>query len=125
MSQERRSARVSGDIAEVLSELIRVGVKDPRVGPLTITSVRMSADLKIAHVNFASLGGKGDPEAILQGLRSATGWLRKELGLKMRMRHTPELRFHPDDSIDRGFEMTQLLDQIGAQRTEGESSTEE
>lgn len=110
MTQNRRLDRVAGDIAELLSELIRAGLRDPRVTPLTITVVRMSVDLRIAHVNFTSLGSRGDPEAILAGLRSATGYLRRELGRRLQMRHVPELRFHIDDSLERGFDMTQMLD---------------
>lgn len=112
MTQNRRLDRVAGDIAELLSELIRAGLRDPRVTPLTITVVRMSVDLRIAHVNFTSLGGKGDPESILAGLRSATGYLRRELGRRLQMRHVPELRFHVDDSLERGFDMTRVLDEL-------------
>lgn len=108
----RRLDRVAGDIADILSTLIRDGLRDPRITPLTITVVRMSVDLRIAHVNFMPLGGKGDPEAILKGLFSATGFLRRELGQRLQMRHVPELRFHLDDSISRGVEMTQFLDAL-------------
>jgi ribosome-binding factor A len=108
----RRLDRVAGDIADILSTLIREGLRDPRITPITITVVRMSVDLRIAHVNFMPLGGKGDHEGILKGLYSATGFLRRELGQRLQMRHVPELRFHLDDSISRGVEMTQFLDAL-------------
>lgn len=111
-SPNRRLDRVAGDIADILSSLIRAGLRDPRITPITITVVRMSVDLRIAHVNFTPLGGQGDPEAILKGLFSATGYLRRELGQRLQLRHVPELRFHLDDSITRGVEMTQLLDAL-------------
>jgi ribosome-binding factor A len=107
-----RSERVSGEVADVLAELLRQGLRDPRVTPITLTSVKVSPDLGVAHVNFIPLGGEGQPAEILAGLRSATGFLRRELGHRLRLRHVPELRFHLDDSISRGVEMTQFLDAL-------------
>jgi ribosome-binding factor A len=112
-----RSERVSGEVADVLAELLRQGLRDPRVTPITLTSVKVSPDLGVAHVNFIPLGGEGQPAEILAGLRSATGFLRRELGHRLRLRHVPELRFHLDDKLDKAFQVTRLLDELSGQRT--------
>ena len=115
-----RAQRVAGEISSILAELLRRGVRDPRVTPITITSVRVTPDLSLAHVNFVPLGGEGDVEALTEGLESAGGFLRRELGRRLRLRTTPDLRWHLDGNLDKAIGITRLLDSLAADRTERE-----
>ena len=118
MTGNNRADRVAGEIQAALSSILLAGLTDPRVGPLTLTSVRVSDDLSIARVNFVPLGGEGDTSEILEGLESAQGYLRRELGRRIRLRHTPQLRWHLDTHLDKAMEMTALLDRLTSEREE-------
>ena len=111
-----RAERVATDIHAVLARTLREEVKDPRVASVSITAVRLSKDLSIAHVNFVPLGGQGDPEMLLAGLRAAAGFLRRAVGQEVRLRHTPELQFHLDDGLDDSLRMTRMLRDLEEQR---------
>ncbi len=103
-----RMGRINEEIQRELSALLPT-VKDPRVkGLISVTAVRTTADLKYAKVYVSLLdGGAGDE--VLRGLRSASGWLRRELGERLRLRNTPELTFAVDDSMARGAHILQML----------------
>jgi ribosome-binding factor A len=116
MSDFKRSDRVAGEVSFALSRILQEGLRDPRVTALTITSVRLSDDLRMARVNFVPLGGHGDADAIIEGLNSARGYLRRELGRRVRLKYVPELRFHLDEQLDRAMGMTALLDELSAAR---------
>ncbi len=120
MSDYKRSDRVAGEVSFALSRILQEGVRDPRVTTITITSVRLSPDLSVARVNFVPLGGHGDVDEIVEGLNSARGYLRRELGRRVRLRYVPELRFHVDEQLDRAMGMTALLDQLTAARAHEE-----
>jgi len=91
------------------------GLKDPRVTSITLTSIRVTDDLRIAHVNFVPLGGVGDEERILAGLEAARGFLRREIGRRVHLKHVPELRFHLDLGLSESFRVTEILDQMRAE----------
>ena len=113
----RRQKRIADLIARELSDIIHRRVKDPRVTDVTITGVRVSPDYQCADINFYRLGG--DPEKLedaMKGLKSALGFIRRELGSRLTIRHTPELRFHLDESIDYGDRIDSLLSQIEQER---------
>ena len=93
----------------LLSELIRREVKDPRVGPVTITSVEVSRDLTHANVYFTPFAGVGDAPAALEALRHASGFLRHHVRNQMSLRVAPEIVFHIDDSIERGARLSTLI----------------
>jgi len=118
MSTYQRPERVAQQLAQVLAEVLRQGVRDPRVTPLTITRVRMSPDLRVADINVVPLGGEGDGDELIDGLESANGFLRRQVGRQLRLRHTPELRFHLDKQLDNAIHMTRLLDRMAAEREE-------
>jgi ribosome-binding factor A len=112
-------------ILRELSDIVRRRVKDPRLEGLTITGVKVSPDYGYADILIYRLGG--DPEALdeaLEGLESAKGFIRRELGSRISIRQTPELRFHLDESIDYGAHIESLLDQIAKERQASEDSTE-
>lgn len=118
-AEAQRAEKVAAEIHQVLARLLREEIKDPRVGPLSLTSLHMSRDLRIAHINLVPLGGQGDPAALLEGLEAAGGFLRRAVGQELRLRHTPELRFHLDEGVDEAMRMTRLLRELEAQREDG------
>ena len=106
-----RIGRINEEIQRELSELLR-SVKDPRVhGLVSIVRVDTTPDLHYAKV-YVSVLNKEDGKEVLKGLRSAGGYLRRELGRVLSLRHTPELLFQEDDSIDKGAHILQLLNDI-------------
>lgn len=103
-----RIGRINEEIQRELATLI-FNVKDPRVrGMISITAVDTTPDLRYAKV-FISVLDKGDCQQVLKGLKSASGYLRRELGRSLTLRYTPELTFVPDDSIDQGAHILELL----------------
>ena len=109
-----RIGRINEEIQRELSDLIR-GLKDPRVQTmLSITRVDTTSDLRYAKVHISVLEESRESEA-MKGLRSAGGWLRRELGQKLQLRYTPELVFELDDSLKYGAHMYDLLSRLSAQ----------
>lgn len=80
---------------------------------VTITDVEVSPDAAHAKVYFSTLGGEESREEAREGLESAAGWLRHELGQQLRLRRTPELIFHYDRSVERGERISNILDELG------------
>jgi len=107
-----RSQRVAEQIRRELAELIRLEVKDPRVGFITLTDVEITPDYAHAKVFFTSMKGEEGLSEILIGLRRASGFLRRELGRRVRIHTTPELHFHYDASVERGSRLSQLIDEV-------------
>lgn len=105
-----RARRVEEQLQRLLSEVIRREIKDPRVGPVTITAVEVSQDLTHAKVYFTPFAGTGDAAAELAALRHAAGFLRREVGRDLRLRVTPELDFRLDETIERGSRLSALID---------------
>ena len=105
----RRNERVAEEIKETVASLIARGLKDPRIGFVTVTRVSLTPDLRTAHVNVGVLGSEGDREKTMTGLKQAAGFIRRELGRRVRMRHTPELVFHYDQGLDATERVAQLL----------------
>ena len=103
-----RIGRINEEIQRELASLIP-SVKDPRVtGMISITAVDATPDLKYAKV-YISVLDKSDSTQVLKGLKSASGWLRRELGRALQLRYTPELTFVRDDSIDKGAHILDML----------------
>ncbi|KAI5913394.1 30S ribosome-binding factor RbfA [Thauera sp. 2A1] len=107
-----RSQRVVEQIRRELAELIRLEVKDPRVGFITLTDVEITPDYAHAKVYFTSMTGEADVPEILQGLRRASGFLRRELGRRVRIHTTPELHWHYDRSVEEGSRLSKLIDDV-------------
>ena len=103
-----RIGRINEEIQRELSALIPA-VKDPRVsGMISVTAVETTPDLRYAKA-YISVLDKENGERVLKGLRSASGWLRRELGSALKLRYTPELVFQLDDSIDKGARILEML----------------
>lgn len=107
-----RSQRVVEQIRRELAELIRLEVKDPRVGFITLTDVEITPDYAHAKVYFTSMTGAADVPEIMQGLRRASGFLRRELGRRVRIHTTPELHFVYDRSVEEGSRLSKLIDDV-------------
>jgi ribosome-binding factor A len=104
-----RSRRVEEQIHRLLAELVRREVKDPRVGLVTLTAVEVSRDMSHAKVYFLPFDQARDPAEVGKALASAAGYLRVLLRKHLTMRQVPELRFLPDESIDRAVKLSALI----------------
>lgn len=102
-----RSRRVAQQIQRTLSELLRREIKDPRLGMVTLTEVRVSNDLAYAKVYYSVLGG--DAELAHEILEEAADMLRGPLGRALGLRHSPELKFVPDELIESGAKLSALI----------------
>lgn len=113
-------ARTNDDIQRVLSELLR-NVKDPRVqqGMISVTRVETTGDLRYAKVWLSVLGMENEKE-FKRGLRSASGWLRRELGGSLNLRYTPELVFEIDHSIEYGAHISRMINELGIKQDDEE-----
>ena len=104
---ERLSEGIREDVARIVGQL-----KDPRIGFVTVTRVDLTPDLRTAHVHVGILGGGADREKTLAGLRQASGFVRRELGRRLHVRHTQEIAFHYDEGLDATDRVAQLLDEV-------------
>ena len=105
----QRSRRVEEQIQRLLVDLLRREVKDPRVGPLTITAVEVSRDLSHAKVYFVPFDSARPAAAVATALASAAGFLRIQLKRQLQMRQVPELQFVVDETIDRAAHLSALI----------------
>jgi ribosome-binding factor A len=110
MANQQRQSRVADQIQRELSELLRAELMDPRVGMITLTGVEVSPDLAYAKVFFTTLGDAKSLSRTEAGLRHAAGFLRTQLGKRLKLRVTPELHFRHDASVERGVRLSQLID---------------
>jgi ribosome-binding factor A len=105
----RRIDRLGGQIQEEVSDIIRRRIKDPRLGFVTVTKVKVSADLSYANIHVSVMGSKQDIERSLTCLDGAARFVRSELGKRLRIKRIPEIRFHYDDSCVRGARIDSIL----------------
>lgn len=111
----KRSEKVAEAIHKIVSELLIKGLKDPRIGFVTITGVKVTDDSRQATIFFTVVGGEKEKVDSEAGLSSARGFIRKEIGQQLQMRFTPEIRFKYDASLDYGHRIDSLLREIGEQ----------
>ena len=110
-----RSNRIGEQMKKELSDIIGRKLKDPRVGFVTVTDVAVTGDLQQATVYISVLGDAKQREDTLKGLEKAKGFMRSEVGHRIRLRKTPELFFEFDESIDYGNRIETLISQINAE----------
>jgi ribosome-binding factor A len=114
-----RSVRVAEQIHQELAQMIDREVKDPRIGMVTLTGVDITPDYAHATVHFTTLPDDAESvERTLQGLRASAGFMRSQLGRRVRIHTTPELRFAHDRSVSHGMDMSRLIDQANARRAD-------
>jgi ribosome-binding factor A len=104
-----RSARIADQIQRELAEIIRLELRDPRVGLVTLTGVELSRDQSHAKVFFTVLGSQGSDAQV--GLANAAGFLRSELARQLTTRKVPELHFVYDESVERGVRLSHLIEE--------------
>ena len=109
----QRGDRVAEQVRRDLADLIRSELKDPRVGMISLTAVELTPDYAHAKIFFTTLNSDHLPE-IEQGLKRASGFLRRELGRRIHIHTLPELHFIYDNSLERGASMSLLIDQANA-----------
>jgi ribosome-binding factor A len=102
--------RVNEVIREVVGSALAAGLKDPRIGFVTVTAVETSPDLQSARVFVSVLGDEHEREETLAGLNSAHGYLQAKIGDELHIKRTPTLSFHYDDTIEKGMRISSLLD---------------
>lgn len=108
-----KNTRVNGEVQRVLAEIIRGEIKDPRISSLTsVVAVEVAPDLKSCKAWISVLGGEEAREETLAGLRSAEGFIRRQLAQKINLRNTPEITFVMDQSIEYGVNMSRKIDEI-------------
>jgi ribosome-binding factor A len=112
MTSLARSERVGGLIQQILSELLLRNISDPRLALTTISGVKMTKDLRLARVYFATAGGKSTSDAAAQGFASAAGFIKRHLARQLGLRYMPALEFLYDESFDHGAHIDQLLKSI-------------
>ena len=111
---DSRRARIADQIQRELAELIRLELRDPRVGLITLTGVELSRDQSHAKVFFTALGAESAAEDAADGLRRAAGFLRTQLAHRLTTRKVPELHFEFDESVERGVRLSKLIDEAVA-----------
>jgi ribosome-binding factor A len=120
MATDRRIARVAEMIKREVSQLLFSGIKDDRVamGMVSVTHVEVAGDLQHAKIYVSIYGNDDDRSLTMAGLKSATGYVRSELGHRMRLRRTPEILFVEDRSIEQGTKVLSLINRLSQERQE-------
>ena len=111
MASNNRTRRIAEEIRKIVSTMLINGIKDPRINSLvSVTDVEVTSDLSYAYVYVSILGG--DEESTLEGLKSACGYIRREVGKSIKIRHTPQIIFKIDDSLLKGMYMDELIKKV-------------
>jgi ribosome-binding factor A len=122
MADRRRIQRLEALILQTVAPLVSHGLSDPRLAMVTVTRVKLAADLSVARVNWSTLGGPGDVAKVQHALEHARGPLQAAVAAALRTRVTPRLLFHYDESLARGQRVTEVLEQISRERTAREGT---
>lgn len=108
-----KNTRINTEVQKELSNILRSGIKDPRIAPWTsVVAVEVAPDLKTCKAYISVLGDKKAQEDTVTGLKSAEGYIRRELAHRLNMRNTPEVRFILDQSIEYGVNMSKKIDDV-------------
>lgn len=117
----KRSSQVAEVIKREMSDIIANDIKDPRLGFVTVTGVELSDDLRYAKVFVSIMGEAGKKDESLNGLKSAKGFIRREIGQRLRLRYCPDFDFRVDESIAYGDRIDRLLNQIAEEKKTDDS----
>ena len=114
-----KNTRVNGEVQRELSRIISREIKDPRIAPMTsVVAVEVAPDLKSCKAYISVLGDEQAQQDTLAGLKSAVGYIRRELARTINLRNTPEIRFVLDQSIEYGVNMSKLIDDVTSSLSE-------
>ncbi|MEA4901501.1 30S ribosome-binding factor RbfA [Desulfitobacterium sp.] len=120
---KHRASRLGEALKEEISQMIREELKDPRIGFVTVTSVEVAEDLGHAKVFVSVLGDSQQSKESLEALNRAAGFIRNEIGRRIRLRYTPEITFKYDSSIEHGAHIAELLREVHTEKTEDEDDS--
>lgn len=121
-----KNTRVNGEVHRVLAEIIRAGIKDPRIHPMTsVIDVEVTPDLKVCKAWISVLGNEEAQKETMEGLKSAEGYIRNQLAKRINLRNTPEIRFMMDQSIAYGVNMSHMIDEVNKDINDREQKDEE
>ena len=108
-----KNTRINGEVLKELSNIIRSEIKDPRINPMTsVVAVEVAPDLKTCKAYISVLGDEKSQKDTITGLKSAEGYIRRQLARTVNLRDTPEIRFILDQSIEYGINMSKLIDEV-------------
>ena len=108
-----KNTRINGEVLKELSNIIRSEIKDPRINPMTsVVAVEVAPDLKTCKAYRSVLGDEKSHKDTITGLKSAEGYIRRQLARTVNLRNTPEIRFILDQSIEYGINMSKLIDEV-------------
>ncbi len=121
-----KNTRINGEVQRELSNIIHNEIKDPRIHPMTsVMTVEVAPDLKTCKAYISVLGDEKAQQDTIAGLKSAEGYIRRELAHTVNLRNTPEIRFILDQSIEYGVRMSRLIDEVNAGLEDGGDEDEE
>lgn len=113
-----RVNRVNEEYKKAISQLLRTELKDPRISSMTsVVSVDVTRDFSYAYVYVSVLGSKEEKESTIEGLEKSAGFVRREMGRKVSLRHTPEIIFKLDESIEYGVNMAQKIEELNQNKS--------
>ena len=108
-----KNTRINAEVQKELSNIIRGEIKDPRIHPMTsVMAVEVAPDLKTCKAFISVLGSEESKQSTIKGLKSAEGYIRRQLAKNLNLRNTPEIRFILDESIEYGVNMSRLIDDV-------------
>lgn len=117
-----RANRVGEQMKKELGEIISRRIKDPRIGFVTVTDVAVTGDLQIATVYISVLGDDEQKQSTLKGLAKAKGFIRSEIGQRIRLRKTPEILFEIDEAFEQGNHIESLIQQLRKETADKDSN---
>ena len=121
-----KNTRINGEVLKELSNIIRSEIKDPRINPMTsVVSVEVAPDLKTCKAYISVLGDEKSQQDTIAGLKSAEGYIRRELARTVNLRNTPEIKFILDQSIEYGINMSKLIDEVTKKDDESHKNSDE
>lgn len=113
MKNNTRMIRINDEIKRELSEIIRSELKDPRIGVMTsVLKVDTTNDLKYCKVQVSVLGDDAQKQEVLEGLKNASGFIRKQVATRINLRNTPQFKFEIDDSLEYSVRISKLIDEV-------------
>ncbi|HSA05604.1 MAG TPA: 30S ribosome-binding factor RbfA [Candidatus Gastranaerophilales bacterium] len=108
-----RGEKIKKALIKEISDIVQKGIKDPRIeGIISVTDVELSADYKHAKVYISIFGEQEHKQRVMEAIEESAPFVRKEVGRRIRLRNTPELRFYLDESLEKGQKLTELIDKI-------------
>lgn len=120
-----KNIRVNAEVQHELSNIIRNEIKDPRISTMTsVVAVDVTPDLKFAKAYISVLGSSEEQENTIKGLKSAEGYIRRQLAASINLRNTPQITFVPDRSIEYGVNMSRLIDEVNGTLSEKDETEE-